>query len=116
MDGHLNSTSQRGLVGAGTVCAAIFVAYTLFWYGAPPQMGDDEEVSKAVDALFTAVSARNERLLEDCEGRLGTLREAGDLPIAAADFLDDIINEARDGRWRPAAERLYDFMRAQRRE
>jgi hypothetical protein len=104
------------VVGAGAVCAVGFVVYWLFWHGTPPPMGDDEEVSKAVDALFTAVSARNEQLLDDCEDRLGTLREAGDLPIAAADFLESVINEARDGRWRPAAERLYNFMKAQRRE
>jgi hypothetical protein len=87
----------------------------MFWRGTPPQMGDDEEVSKAVDALFTAVSARNEQLLDDCEGRLGTLKEGGKLPAPAAEFLDGVIDQARDGLWRPAAERLYSFMKAQRR-
>jgi hypothetical protein len=106
--------SRRAVLGAGAIFAVILISW-LFWHAAPPQMGDDEGVSKAVDALFTAVTARNEKLLDDCEGRLGALTEEGNLPIAAADFLDSVIDEARDGKWRPAAERLYGFMRAQRR-
>ena len=39
-----------------------------------------------------------------------------ELPAAAADYLDGIIGQARGGRWQAAAERLYTFMMAQRRE
>ena len=34
----------------------------------------------------------------------------------AAKSLDGIIQTARAGRWQPAAERLYDFMKGQKRE
>src|SRR5262245_27365058 len=80
-----------------------------------PQMGADEEVFKTVDALFTAVRAHDDNLLGQCEQRLRTLKEAGKLPGNAADYLDRIIVNARGGRWEAAAEKLYDFMSAQRR-
>jgi hypothetical protein len=79
-------------------------------------MGADEEVSRAVDALFTAVTARDEKRLTQCERRLQALQEAGKLPGAAAGYLDRFIRTARAGGWEPAARSLYDFIRAQRRE
>src|SRR5438105_9828504 len=86
------------------------------WWATPPQMGADEQVFAAVDALFTAVTARDERLLGQCEQRLRGLRAAGKLPDGAADFLDGVIRKAREGRWESAAEKLYGFMQGQRRE
>jgi hypothetical protein len=82
----------------------------------PPQMGADEEVFRGVDALFTAVTARDEQLLARCEQRLHAFRDAGKIPPEASAYLDDVIARARRGRWQSAAERLYDFMKAQRRE
>jgi hypothetical protein len=79
-------------------------------------MGADEEAFAAVDALFTAVTARDEKRLGHCERRLGALKDAGKLPGDASDYLAGIIKTARDGRWEAAAGRLYNFMRAQRRE
>jgi len=91
------------------------LALVLAGCGRPPQMGADEEVFRAVDALYTAVTARDGKLLDDCESRLNKLRDAGKLPPGAAGHLDKIIATARAGRWRPAAERLHAFMSAQRR-
>jgi hypothetical protein len=82
----------------------------------PPQMGADEAVFNTVDALFTAVTARDEKRLGQCEQRLRALKDAGKLPGDASDYLDRIVQQARAGRWQPAAERLYDFIRVQRRE
>jgi hypothetical protein len=79
-------------------------------------MGPDEEVFKSVDALFTAVAARDDQLLGACERRLHALADAGKLPADAAAYLDDVVATARAGRWELAARTLYDFMRAQRRE
>ena len=79
-------------------------------------MGPDEDVFKTVDALFTAVTARDEKLLARSEQRLRASREAGKLPADASDYLDGIVQTARAGRWEAAAERLYGFMKAQRRE
>jgi hypothetical protein len=86
------------------------------WWNRPPQMGADDEAFKTVDALFTAVTARDEKLLGRCERQLQACRDVGKLPAAAATHLDGVIRQARAGRWESASERLYDFMRAQRRD
>jgi hypothetical protein len=82
----------------------------------PPQLGNDGEAYSTVDALFTAVTARDEKLLGDCEQRLHALRDGGRLPKDAAEHLDGIIRKARAGRWERAAESLYAFMKDQRRD
>jgi hypothetical protein len=79
-------------------------------------MGSDEEVFKTVDALFTAVTARDEKLLGQCEQRLHALANAGKLPADASSYLDAVIRKARGGGWESAAKKLYSFIRAQRRE
>jgi hypothetical protein len=109
---------QRTWVLAISLAAvgAAVVAIAVLLLSRPPQMGPDEDVFTTVDALYTAVRARDERLLADCETRLTAYRRAGKLPADAADHLDGVIAKARGGAWQPAAERLYDFMMAQRRE
>jgi hypothetical protein len=97
---------------------AILARASGFWFygcGRPPQMGADDEVFRTVDALYTAVTARQEKLLTQCETRLNAHKAAGKLPPNAAAYLDNVIATARAGRWQPAAERLYDFMATQRR-
>lgn len=81
----------------------------------PPQMGVDDDVFKTVDALFTAITTRDKKRLDDSDTRLKSQRETGKLPAAAAGRLDAIIKQARSDQWDPAAHRLYDFMMAQRR-
>jgi hypothetical protein len=114
--GAKSSTTRRAAVAAGVAVFAALLVGWFVWRGRPPQMGADDEVFKTVDALFTAVTARDEKLLGQCEQRLQALRDAGKLPGDASDYLDGVIRKARDGRWRSAAETLYGFMRAQRRE
>ena len=105
----------RAATAAGVVGLAVLLAYWIGWFGRPPRMAADDEVYKAVDALFTAVNAHDEKHLGQCEQQLRTFRSAGRLSGKASDYLDSIINTAREGRWQPAAEQLYDFMKAQRR-
>ena len=116
--GDTNGSTVRRVPLAATGVAGLVALVWLFlwWWSRPPQMGGDEQVSKTVDALFTAVTARDEKLLGDCERRLLPLKEAGRLPREASVYLDNIIRKARAGRWESAAQSLYDFMRAQRRE
>jgi hypothetical protein len=99
-----------GLLACGVLLAV------LAYRSRPPQMGPDEEVFNTVDALYTAVRNQDEKRLGECEARLKAYREAGKLPADAANTLDGIIAKARGGSWETAAERLYDFMLAQRRE
>lgn len=100
-------------LGLPAVGAVVLLIINL---GPPPQMGADEAVFNTVDALFTAVTARDEKLLADCERRLLALKAAGKLPLDASAYLDNITRKARAGRWESAAQSLYDFMSVQRRD
>ena len=96
--------------------ATAAVCYTIYhFWTRPPQMGIDEEVFHTVDALYTAVRARDSKQLGQCEKRLHSYRDAGKLPASAANWLDGVIASARSGDHDTATRRLYDFMAAQRR-
>lgn len=82
----------------------------------PPQMGPDKDVFATVDALFTAITAHDAKQLQQCKQRLGNSHAAGTLPDSAHLYLTDIITTAEKGNWQSAAETLYSFMLAQRRE
>jgi hypothetical protein len=99
-----------------TAVVLVLVAGWVFGWGRMPQMGADEETFRSVDALFTAVTARDEKLLGQCEQRLQVLRATEKLPADAAHYLDGVVEQARTGRWENAARQLYDFMKKQTRE
>lgn len=80
-----------------------------------PSMGVDKDTFKAVDALYTAISLRDLRLVEQCEERLKTLRSEGKLPEAAAASLTSIIAEGKKGNWESSQSDLAKFMEGQRR-
>jgi hypothetical protein len=107
-------TRRKAAIGA-SIGLAVLCACWLVWWKKPPQMGADKEVFATVDALFTALTARDEKLLGQCEQRLDALKSAGKLPQDASDYLDGNIKMAREGRWEATAERLYSFMKVQAR-
>ncbi|HEX3148066.1 MAG TPA: hypothetical protein VHR66_08270 [Gemmataceae bacterium] len=81
--------------------------------GKPPQIGTDEHAHKTVDALFTAITARNTERLNRVETQLIALQTSGQLPKEVMKELAKFIARARSGKWEPAAEQLYDFIRGQ---
>lgn len=83
--------------------------------GGPPQIGESEPSFKAVDALYTAVSLRDLRLVDRCKKSLEDLRANETLTPAASKSLQAIIAQAEAGKWETAQGRLGDFMRGQRR-
>lgn len=113
-------TTERRQRVAWVVLAALAVAgcgaVAYSYLTRPPQMGPSEAVFDTVDALYTAVRNHDEKQLTACEARLAGYRTAGELPPAAAESLTAIIATARAGSWDSAAERLYAFMLAQRRD
>ena len=111
-----NATVQKAAWAVLGGVALLVAVAVLFSLRSPPQMGPDAEVFETVDALYTAVRNRDEARLTQCEAKLAGYRAAGTLPKAAAETLDSVIAKARRGDWQPAAERLYDFMLAQRRD
>jgi len=102
-----------------SVLALLIIAIagrTWLAFRSPPQIPPSDEVFRTVDALFTAVTAHDEKRLADCEQRLGKYKAAGSLPAAAAKRIDGVIATARSGQWDSAARRLYDFIHGQRRD
>ncbi|QEH36046.1 hypothetical protein OJF2_46040 [Aquisphaera giovannonii] len=108
----MGAMTMRRLVGraasAVALCAAIAGC-------GPAQIGPDRDTFKAVDALYTAVSLRDAKLVDGCAGRLQELRAAEKLPEAPFRSLVAMIDEAKAGGWERAQERLASFMEAQRR-
>jgi hypothetical protein len=100
---------------AAAAVASLIVALSLSGCWAPPQIGPDRDTFKAVDALYTAISLRDPKLVENCASRLKELRAAGKVPEAAFLTLDSIILEASEGHWEPSQERLAVFMEGQER-
>lgn len=99
-----------------TAAALFLLIMAIFWgCGRPPQIGADKDAFKAVDALYTAVSLRDSKLLDRCEQSLRDLKSQGKLPETAARSLDAIVAEARGGKWEDAQTRLGHFMRGQTR-
>lgn len=92
------------------VVLAITVAGFFWLRDAPPPLDADPEVRTTVDALFTAVNARHAQNLADCERRLRSQRESGRLSGESAEYLDEVIAQARAGQWESAARRLYQFV------
>ena len=112
-DEKITTTKRTVFAAAGGL---VLLASWFVWWRQPPQIGADKEAVQTVDALFTAFSSRNTTRVAECEERLHMLKEAGRLPPNVAGYLDGLITTARRGNWRSAAQKLFDFMKGQRRE
>jgi len=110
------SSTQKTLLTLCGLLALIIGVRTWLSFRSPPQLPPSAEVFTTVDALFTAVTAHDEKRLTACEQRLEKFKTAGSLPTPAAKRLDGVIATARAGQWETAAKRLYDFMHGQRRD
>ncbi len=111
-----SSGKRNQILIAGT--ALLSIALLISWWvfsSRPPQIGSDEEVFKAVDSLFTAVTSRNQDLVTQAEKRLVSLNQSGKLPAEPFAYLDGIIKEVQQGEWQTSAEKLYGFMLKQER-
>lgn len=98
-----------------SVLIVLLCSILLAGCGRAPSMGLDKETFTTVDALFTAVSLRDEGQLDRNAATLDQLHESGRLPNAAHKALTAIIAEAKAGDWKPAGEELRAFMLDQRR-
>jgi hypothetical protein len=110
----LTSRNKIGLAVLGTF---LVVGAARLWLGlhSQPQLPPSEEIFKSVDALFTAVTSRDQQRLAACATRLNIYKQQGLIPAASSKRLEQAIRMARIGEWESAARRLYDFMQGQRR-
>jgi len=104
---------SRGLQGLRPLIAAFVLAALLPGCGRTPQLGNEAAMGE-VEALYTAVTTKRTDLLADCRKRLAALHAGGKLSEAAQTQLASVCEQCDRKEWRPAAERLYAFMRAQR--
>jgi len=99
------------------VLARIFVVCSLMTVvgcSRVPQVLEDEAAFGELDALYTAVTTKRTDLLKDCQQRITKLHDEKRMSDAGYDEIQAITSLAEEGEWTPAAERLYTFMRAQR--
>ena len=82
--------------------------------GGAPQLGGNEQCLAAADALWTAVTAKQPKLLEHSAGEIEKLHAAGTLPDDAFNSLSQIVASARAGQWPEARKALKAFARSQR--
>ncbi len=110
----LTSSAKYWLGALGTFI--VLALAWIWWSWPPPQMGYDKDAFAAVDALFTAINARDPNMLGHCEQRLETLAQRGRISQAATSRLSEIVASARSGDWERSGRNLYYFMLAQRRD
>ncbi len=101
---------RRAFAWALCLCSLM----TLAGCGRVPQVLEDEAVFGELDALYTAVTTKRTDLLNDCKQRLKKLHDEKRLSDAGYTEIKEITDLADEASWTPAAERLYTFMRGQR--
>jgi len=84
--------------------------------GTAPQVVEDEAVFNELDALYTAVTSKRTDLLDACRSRMNKLHDEKRISEAGFAEVSAVIATATEGKWTDAAERLYTFMRAQRKK
>jgi hypothetical protein len=82
----------------------------------PAQLPPNDEVFRTVDALFTAITAHDERRIADCGKRLQGFEASGAIPKRASVQLERVIEITHAGDYQSAAKRLYYFMEGQKRQ
>jgi hypothetical protein len=75
--------------------------------GGPTQ--EARENRRELDAILTAITIRNSRLLEDDAGRIKARRDAGQLTDEEYRGMEAVINKARAGDWAGAERDGYEF-------
>lgn len=97
------------------VFVALILTLMISGCGRPAQIGGDKGTMKAVDALYTAVGLRDEKLVDECAARLKSLRDEEKIPRRAFASLESIVAEAKSGKWESSQNRLIKFMEGQTR-
>lgn len=94
--------------------AVLLMGGVLAGCGGQPQLNGDRSCKAAVDALWSAVSAREPQLLSQCEAVLTELHDDHRLSDEALEALERVIRQAREGDWQGARARLKKFIKAQK--
>ncbi len=111
---HPTVSSARKSVARLFLALALIGLMTFAGCNSVPQVLSDEAAFGELDALYTAVTSKRRNLLSDCQKRITKLHDEKRMSDAGFKEVEAIIALAEEDEWTPAAERLYTFMRGQR--
>jgi len=103
-------TSKRFL---SIVATALVVTLALAGCQRTPQLANEESLG-AADALWTAITAKDVKLVDNSEQTLKQLHDQSKLTNEAFESLEGMIATARAGDWDGARGDLKAFVRGQR--
>ena len=95
-------------MSAGRV-VGIWIVLAVFIGGCHGPTQDDRENRKAVDAVLTAITIKNARLLEDAAGRVKARRDAGAITAEQYQGIVAFVEKARKRDWAAAETEGYEF-------
>ncbi len=82
-------------------------------WNAVPNFKASGDALKTIDALFTAINARDVNRVAGCRERLSEQASSGQLNPVAMVELSDCCEQASSGGWETAARRLYRMIEKQ---
>ncbi|HEY4308506.1 MAG TPA: hypothetical protein VGN12_03550 [Pirellulales bacterium] len=100
---------------AATALLALLLLVIASGCAQPPQFAQDEDAWQTADALWTAITAKDTTLLDQCAAKLTALHTDGKLSQPAFEHFEHVIATARDGNWDKARKTLKKSVKAQRR-
>jgi hypothetical protein len=107
-------TFQQIRARIASACAIVLIcAMSVAGCQKTPQLGN-EECLGAADALWTAITAKDQSLVDQSEQVLKQLHAESKLTAEALDHLQEVIATARGGDWDGARGDLKSFVRGQR--
>ncbi len=102
------SISSRNYLIAFAIAVVLFGGYQAWrWYATPPQLQASPEARKTLDALFTALTARDKAKLATCMERIEVHFAEGKLSQKATHELRICQKLANADSWEQSAKRLY---------
>jgi hypothetical protein len=105
---QLENRSRRKYFAAFAIAAVLFGGYQAWrFYSIPPQLGESPQARKTLDALFTALTARDTAKLTTCMERIEVHFAEGKLSEKATNELRICHGLAKSDSWEKAAKRLY---------
>lgn len=103
----MNTNRTRNTVLGGSLVAVLALG-VLAMAGRAPTM-EERENRKAVDAMLTAITLKNSRLLEESAKRAQARRTAGQITEEQLQGMEAVINKARAKDWTGAEKDGYEF-------
>jgi hypothetical protein len=88
---------------------SILLALTLLASGCRGPTQEDRDNRRALDAILTAITMKNSRLLEESANRARGRRDAGQLTDEEYQGMEAIVAKARAGDWASAENDGYEF-------